>query len=121
MRGLLIFIIKILTTKYRDDFIVRLGVTLTLNQWGLTGLLASVPNFILRSVMGAAMEAGVFFIDIGLDSYREGEKLAEFKEEARAAYLKATARIYTEEEKAAIRKQYDELIKKIAPVGNPRS
>lgn len=121
LQGLLIFIVKVLTTKNRDLLVVRLGATLTLNKWNLTGPLAAFPNFILRSFMGAAIEAGVFQVDLMLDSYREGEKLAEFKIEARAAYAKAMARLYTEEEKNEIRKQYRELIKKFAPVGKPKS
>lgn len=118
MQGLLIFLIKVLTTKNRDLFIVRLGATLTLNKWNIAGPL---PNFIMRSILGAAIEGGVLLIDIGLDSYREGEKLAEFKVASREAYAKATARLYTEDEKREIRNQYKELIKKIAVVGKPKS
>lgn len=119
MRGFLVFLVKVLTTKNRDLLIVRLGAALTLNKWGLAAPLSYPVSFLLRSVMGAAIEAGVFLVDIGLDAYREGEKLEEFKVEARKAYEKATSKIYTEEEKQAIRNEYKKLIEKIAPVGSP--
>lgn len=119
-RGILIFIVKILTTKNKDLLVVRLGAALTLKQWGLVGPLATVPSFIMRSFMGAAMEAGIFQVDLLLDAYREGEKLEEFKIEARKAYAEATKRIYSEEEKQKIREQYRKIIEGIAPVGKPK-
>lgn len=115
MQSLLILIIKIFTTKNRDLFIIRLGSALMLKQWGIAG---SIPSYVLRSIMGAALEAGVFYIDIGLDAYKEGQKLEEFKIEAKKAHDLAIAKVYSEAEKEAIREKYRKIIEGIAPVGS---
>lgn len=122
MKGILNFFVRVLTNEYKDMFTVRLGVALTLGRFGIVGGLASFLGFFIRGFLGVIIEDGVFLIDLALDSYREGEKLEEFKKEAKAAYENATAKIYDEDEKEKIRKQYLDIISKIGTVGNgPKS
>lgn len=97
---------------------VRLGSTLILRKFGLAGPVADFVGLFLRGTIGLLIEDGTYLIDIGLDAYREGKKLAEFEKAATEAYAKATAKIYDEEKKNEIRKQYLEIISKIGVVGN---
>lgn len=112
------FIARIFSNEYRDAFITRLGVSLLLGKFGIVGPVADLIGFFLRGIVGLLIEDGTYLIDISLDAYREGQKLAEFKEQAAAAYAKATAKIYDEEKKNEIRQDYLRIIKKIGGVGN---
>lgn len=118
MSGIFHFLSQVTGNAYRDTFIVRLGVGLLLSQFGITGFLGNVLGFFLRGVLGLFMQRGIFTIDVLLDAYREGQKLKEFEAEARAAYDKAIAKVYTEEQKNEIRLQYINIIKRIGIVGN---
>lgn len=91
-----------------------------LGKFNLTGPLADFLGFFLRSLLGFLLEAGIFHIDLTLDSYREGQKLKEFEAAAREAFNKATAKIYDEETKNEIRMEYLRLIRLIGNVGNPK-
>lgn len=115
-----LFLARLFTNTHKDDFIVRLGVTLLLGKFGLKGSIFKILDFLLRSVMGLLVETGVFQIDLALDAYREGKKLDEFKRDAAIAFEKATAKKYTEEEKNEIRNQYLKIIRNIGNVGNPK-
>lgn len=101
---------------------IRLGSALILGKFGIVGPVADFVGVFLRGILGLIMETGVFQLDLLLDSYREGAKIPEFEKAATEAYAKATAKIYDEEQKNAIRKQYLEILSKIVPVGNgPRN
>lgn len=106
------FIARVLSSKYKDIFVVRLGVNLTLSRLGITGPLAKVVSPIISGLIGLLMEVGVFKIDLTIDAYREGQKLEEFKKQAKEAYDLATKKVYTEEEKQKIRNQYLAIISK---------
>lgn len=118
MKSVLDFFNRVITNKNKDLFLVRLGVTLLLGKFGIVGGAASFVGFFLRGLLGVLIEDGTFLIDISLDAYREGQKLEEFKKEAKAAYEKATAKIYDEAEKEKIRQQYLAIISKIGVVGD---
>lgn len=101
---------------------VRLGSQLILAKFGLVGFAGDFVGIFLRGVLGLLIEDGTFLIDLGLDAYREGQKLEEFKIEAKRAYDKATAKVYDERKKNEIRQQYLKIISAIGHVGNgPRS
>lgn len=97
---------------------VRLGSQLILAKFGLVGFLGGVVGYFLRGFLGLLIEDGTFLIDLGLDAYREGQKLTEFKREAKIAYDRAMAKRYTEEQKNEIRAQYLKIISKFGTVGN---
>lgn len=101
---------------------VRLGTKLLLGKFGIVGPVADLLGTFVRGFLGLAIESGIFQVDLLLDAYREGKKIPEFEKAATEAYEKATAKVYTEEEKVEIRKQYLEILSKIVPVGNgPKS
>lgn len=121
-RGFWGFLARVMGNDYRDTFTIRLGSALILGKFGLVGPVADFVGVFLRGVLGLIMETGVFQLDLLLDSYREGKKIPEFEKAATEAYAKATAKIYDEEKKNEIRKQYLEILSKIVPVGNgPRN
>lgn len=119
-RGLALLLARLASNKYKDTFTVRLGVTLLLGKFGIAGSLADLIGAILRPVLGLLMESGIFMIDLTLDAYREGQKLAEFKDKATELYDKLMAsKKLTEEQKDVYRKEYLRLIGLIGNVGNP--
>lgn len=111
------FLFGFFTNRSKDLFVIQLGVKLLLVQWGLTGILGSVAGYFLRSTLGFAMDNGIFVIDVTLDAIKEGITLDEFKDHAKIAYDKATAKVYKEEEKLAIRQEYLDIISKFGAVG----
>lgn len=117
-RGVAFFFARLFSNKNSGLFTVRLGVSLLLAKFGVVGILGDVVGYFVRSLLGLLIEDGTFLIDIGLDAYKEGQKLDEFKKEAEIAYKKATAKLYSEAEKNEIRKQYLDIISRIGVVGN---
>lgn len=104
------FLMGFFTNDEKNSFMVRLGVTLTLNAWNLTGPFALVVSWFLRSALGLLVMGGKFAMDLELDALQEGVQLREFQEEAAKAYALATARVYDEGEKEAIRQQYLDIV-----------
>jgi hypothetical protein len=117
-KGLAFFLAKILSNKTGDLFFVRLGTTLVLNKFGITGPLAKPIGFFVRGLLGLLVDEGTFLIGVSMDAYREGQKLEEFKIAAKEAYDKASAKLYTEEEKEKIRQEYLGIISRIGVVGS---
>lgn len=117
-RGFWGFLARVMGNEYRETFIVRLGTSLLLGKFGIVGPVADFLGVFLRGVIGLMVETGIFQVDLLLDSYREGKKLKEFEVEATKAYAKATAKIYDEEKKNEIRKEYLKIIGKMGAVGN---
>lgn len=116
------FLAQVMGNSYRDTFMVRLGTSLLLAKFGIVGPVADLVGIFVRGFLGLLIETGIFQIDLLLDAYREGKKIPEFEKAATEAYAKATAKIYDEEQKNEIRKQYLEILSKIVPVGNgPRT
>ena len=97
--------------KNRDLFTVRLG---SHYFWAVSnhGTVCRSCLFFLRGFVGLLIEDGTFLIDIALDAYREGQSSKNLKE-AKAAYDKATAKIYDEVEKQKIREEYLRIISKL--------
>ncbi len=115
---MLLLLHKIFANQYRDLFMVRLGVTVLLGKLNIVGGFARFLVSILSGVVGMLMEYGVFKIDISLDALKEGKKLKDFEKIAEREYKRATARVYNEQEKEAIRKRYLEIITELGPVGS---
>lgn len=112
------FLYRFFSNSGKDLFLIRLGSKLLLAKWGIIGFWAKPLEWVIRSFLGVIYEDGVFLIDISLDAIREGMKLDEFKDHATKAYEKATAKIYSEEKKNEIRKEYLDIISKFGSVGN---
>lgn len=114
--GVLPFLLKVFTNDNKDLFTVRLGVTLILSSFNIGGLGAAILNPFLRGLIGLMISDGTFLIDLALDAYKEGQKLEEFKKDARAAYNKAIKGVHNEADKAKIRAEYLRIIKRITIV-----
>ncbi len=115
---------KIIFSEHRDLFTVRLGSNLLLLRLGIPpeSFAGVCLGRLIRGFLGFFMDSGVFLIDLGLDAYREGQKLKEFHDEAKKIYDKTTSGLKTEEEKIEIRKKYMEIIERMGVVGTaPRN
>lgn len=120
-RGLALFIARLASNSHKDDFSVRLGVTLLLSKFGIVGKWADLFSALMRPLLGLLIETGIFAIDLTLDAYKEGKKLSEFKETATKLHDKLQgSKKLTEGEKNAYRKEYLRLIGLIGNVGNPK-
>jgi len=115
-----LFLARFISNKHKDLFGVKLGVTLLLARYGITGAVASFLGFFLKGTIGMLMESGIYAVDITIDSIKEGRKLKEFEKEATKLYEKTIAKTYNEEEKNEIRKEYLRIIALIGNVGNPK-
>lgn len=118
MSGFFYLLHRIARNDHKDLFVVRLGAALLLNKFGVAGFFGNFASYFIRGTLGLFLEVGIYKIDVLLDAYREGQKLEEFETLAKAAYEKATAKIYDEEKKNEIRKEYLSIISKIGVVGN---
>lgn len=116
-KGFANFLVRLLSNKGKDLFIVKLGSALLLANLGVVGVAASFLGPLIRGFIGLLYEDGTFLIDLAIDSYREGKKLKEFEAIAGPLYEQAMRGKKTEAEKQALRKQYLEVISKIGAVG----
>lgn len=64
------------------------------------------------------LDKGIIQLDIQIDKLKEALKDPQWRDAAEKAYKKASAKVYTEEEKDAIRKQYLDALSKYATYGN---
>lgn len=117
----LILVNRVFNNKYKDSFIVLLGVNLLFLKFKISGPLKQLLDPILRGIIGLLIEEGTFQIDLTLDSIREGRKIPEFEKAAMEAYRKASAKVYTEIEKEKIRREYFKILENIVIVGNRRN
>lgn len=101
----------------KNSFTVQLGVGIWLASWGITGIWADFFSYPLSWFVGSLIDKGIFVIDLTVNAIKTGMQLEKFKELAKKAHEKATARVYTEEEKRAIRQQYLETIRDFARFG----
>lgn len=108
--GFLFFLARLQSNKHKDLFSVRLGVSLLLSKFGIPSFLTRPLDNLIRGLVGVLMEEGIFLIDISLDSLKEGRKLRNFEKLATQAYLKASEKVHTEDEKDKIRQEYIRII-----------
>lgn len=116
--GFAAFIGRLFSNEYRETFAVQLGSKLILTKFGIVGPAASFLGYFLRAGIGLLIETGIYQIDLAIVSLREGMKLKEFERDAAEAYKKATAKVLTEKEKNAIRREYLEIIARFGNVGD---
>lgn len=111
----------------KDSFIVKLAVelgfkTLALQfpaiSWLFIGCPANFLEFFAIRYLGFLADKGILVIDLSKDSIEIALHRRDYREAAIKAYKKATAKVYTEEEKRAIRKQYLDTIRKFVSVGD---
>ncbi len=102
----------------KNSFVVRFGVSLWLASLGISGWLATPLSFIATWLLGSFLDQGILAIDLTIDSIRIALEKDEYRELAKAAYDHASARVYTEEEKVAIRQQYQDALRRFGSVGD---
>ena len=108
--GFLFFLARVFSNKNKDLFSVRLGVSLLVGRFGISSFFSSPLEKILCGIIGVLMEEGIFLIDISIDSLKEGRELKNFEVLATKAYLKASEKVYDENEKEKIRQEYLNII-----------
>jgi hypothetical protein len=119
-RNLALFLARLATNQHKDSFITRLGVTLLLGKFHITGALADVIGTGLRMVLGLMQEEAIFRVDLMIDALKAGMQLEAFERDAKIAYEKTILKIYDEEKKNEIRQEYLRIISAFGPVGNPK-
>lgn len=82
------------------------------------GPLGSILAHFARGFLGVLADKGILNLDLTLDSIRIGAERKEYREDALKAFEKASARVYTEEEKRAIREEYLKILRKFGRVGD---
>ena len=65
VKGFLGFLARVLGNENKNLFMVRLGSTLLLNKFGVTGPVADLLGVFVRGFLGLLVEDGTFLIDIG--------------------------------------------------------
>lgn len=104
--------------KMKNSFVVKFGVGLWLTSMGITGFWAMPAGWILGIILGSFLDLGILEIDLSITSINVAIQDDTYKELAIKAYQQAIARVYTEEEKIAIRKQYQDALRDFASVGS---
>lgn len=85
---------------------LQLAVELWLAAIGITGFPARIISAIATTILGSMMDKVIDAIDIKTDTLKQAMKEPIWRDRATALYNKASSKVYTEEEKDAIRKEY---------------
>lgn len=102
----------------KNSFVVNYAVNLWLTAMGVPPFLSGIIGFFARRFLGDMLDRGLILIDIQIDRLREALKDPQWRAAAEKAYNLAQARVYTEEEKDAIRKQYQKALADYATYRN---
>lgn len=101
----------------KNSFVVQLGVSLWLSSWGITGIFAEFLSPIAAWFLGDIADKEILLIDLTAYAIKLGMQEEKFKKLAKAAHDRAIAKVYSEEEKDAIRKQYLDALREFARFG----
>lgn len=102
----------------RNSFVIRFLVSKWLPLLGVTGFWAGPLGWVAAWILGDLADRGLVKLDLRIDQLKEALKDEKWKKEAGEYYAKAGARLYTEEEKNAIRKEYLDLLADYAGFGD---
>lgn len=102
----------------KNSFTVQYAVHLLTASLGLTGPLGALFSIFSKYILGELLDRGLVVIDIKIDKLQEALKDSQWRDAALKAYEKATAKVYTEGEKDAIRKEYLDALSAYATYGN---
>ena len=75
-----------------------------------------IITYFLERFLGALADNGILTLDLTLDARKIALEEKEFERDAKLIYDKAMARVYTEEEKRAIRAEYLRILAKFGRV-----
>lgn len=106
----------------KDSFVVQYSILLWLQAVGVsaTGPIGLILIFFLSRVLGSMLDFGILQADIALDKLGQALRSDQWRKAALQAYQRASSKVYTEDEKNAIRKEYlDALTKYVSFTGVP--
>lgn len=89
---------------------LHLAVELTLAAFGITGFLAKFLSLIITTVLGFGLDKRIIIFDVSQDAKNQAMKDPIWRERATALWSKASAKVYTEEEKYAIEQEYLKIL-----------
>ncbi len=101
-----------------DSFSVQYASFLIVAKWGLGAFFGPIAAFFVAIVLGAGVDLAILAIDISIDRLKEAMKEEKWKDAAAKAYANASKKVYTEEEKNAIRKEYLDALGDYAGFGD---
>ena len=102
----------------RDSFVVQYAVHLWVAAAGITGFWAPIVTWIAAYFLGDFVDRGIVMLDLKIDKLKEALKDPQWHSAALKAYNKSISRVYTEEEKNAIREEYRKALSDYAGFGN---
>lgn len=90
----------------RNSFVVQYLVSEWLIKKGLTGFFGGVLGWVAAWILGDLADLGILKLDLTFDQINEALRNEKWKTQAVEYYKKAGSRLFTEEEKNAIRNEY---------------
>ena len=102
----------------KDSFVLKFLV----NKWiilaGVTGFWGGILAWGAAWILGDMADRGIVKLDLKIDDLKQAMKEEKWKKQAVEYYAKAGVRLYTEEEKNAIRNEYLDLLSDYAGFGD---
>lgn len=102
----------------KDSFSVKMGVSLWLASVGITGPLADALSGPITWIIGSFVDKGIILIDIKINSLKTEAERKVYLAAAERIHNTAIAKVYTEDEKIEIRRQYLDIIRNFARFGS---
>jgi hypothetical protein len=102
----------------KNSFIIEYATQLWLASIGVSGVPGMILGKIVAFALGDMADRGIIIIDLTIDKLKQALKEPQWREAAQKAYENAAARVYTEDEKNAIRQQYMDALRNFAVFGN---
>ena len=98
-------------SKARDSFTVQFAVNVWITTKGLnSGPWGRIIGTIAAYIIGEMVDFKILVIDLTIDRIRQAIKEVQWRDAALKAYNKASARVYTEQEKEEIRAEYLKIL-----------
>ena len=104
--------------QLKNSFVVNYAVHMWIASMSISGPLGAFVAFFAKRILGDMIDRGLIVVDIQIDKLKQALKDKQWKEAALKAYNHASARVYSEAEKDAIRKEYLDALSKYATYGD---
>ncbi len=102
----------------KDSFSIKMGVSLWLASVGITGPLADALSGPITWIIGSFVDKGIILIDIKINSIKTDAEMKTYLAAAEKIHNQAIAKVYTEDEKNEIRRQYLDVIRNFTRFGS---
>ena len=106
----------------KDLFVVDFGVERTFDMlavsypkmaWLFAGPLGKSLRALAKMFLAKSLEKGVLQIDLTIDAVVSAHEIKEYRARAQKLYNKALLRVYTDDEKQAIRLEYAAMLRRL--------